>query len=177
MGKRRSYIMPQVGEEWRKVTFYEDYLISNFGRVVNSKTGHLHKPVVRQHKAHPTLDVALYNAYGRSSVRVAEMVLRAFGENTPDNTTNLKIIYFDGDYTNCKFENLEWFVNLKDKVRITKRKKDEVVVYTSWEDVPTQYSRKYISRISDTNTKYFGWTWTVENWQQIIENDKKQHKQ
>lgn len=101
--QRRHEIENLPNEEWKPILGYEEYMVSNLGRVrnrfkllspcPNSKTGRLY--------------ISLYNKNGQvKNLLLARVVAATFCEGKTDerNTVN----HIDGDYANNRASNLEW---------------------------------------------------------------------
>ena len=95
-----------VDEIWRVCVGFEDYEVSNLGRVRNIHTKRiLNTHIYSGNNGHRYRTVYLSNANTRETSRhVSQLVFRAFGN---DNLGNHVIIYKDGDFNNCSIDNLD----------------------------------------------------------------------
>lgn len=82
--------------------FRENYMVSNFGRVQDRQTGHIHQPI----RKHGYEIVILRDSNGIKRIRrIDQLVLPTF-RNEPDYP--YQIIYIDGNRANNKVWNLEY---------------------------------------------------------------------
>ena len=89
-------------EEWRNIDEFPDYKISNFGRVMNNKTGYIKKPSIGKRGYY----VYSMQKDGKSYLRTTHIMLaRSFIPN-PQNLEQIN--HIDGNKLNCSIENLEW---------------------------------------------------------------------
>lgn len=88
-------------EEWRLISGYENYLVSDIGRVKNRRTGQILKPGMSRWY----LQVGLYKNGPRKGLRVHRLVAQAFIPN-PDNLPEVN--HINGDKTDNRAINLEW---------------------------------------------------------------------
>ena len=91
-------------EEWRPVPDWESlYLVSNFGRFRNSRTGH----VLAMHYNHGNYAVIGLCRNGKQSPFAAHrLVLRAFGGEPP--MADMHVCHVNGDRTDNRPENMYW---------------------------------------------------------------------
>jgi len=101
-------------EEWKVISGFEGYSISNYGNVKNNKTGRLLKPldVNRIYKG-----VRLRSDNNDSTpeykmLLVHRLVASAF--NNVDDMDNYNIRHIDGDFSNNNLDNLEFTNRRKD---------------------------------------------------------------
>lgn len=95
-----------VGEIWKEILGYENYQVSNYGRI---KTKYLNEEILLRHCVNPgsgRLQVVLSKDNKSKTYQIARLVGFAFceGHDENHNTINHK----DGDITNNKSSNLEW---------------------------------------------------------------------
>ena len=89
-------------EEWKVIKGFENYLVSNLGRVKNSSTERILKPGTH-HKGYLFVGLSK-NGKGRSE-KIHRLVAKAFVKN-PD---NLPVVdHIDRDRKNNKASNLRW---------------------------------------------------------------------
>lgn len=88
-------------EEWRVISEFPNYEVSNYGRVRNWK-GYI-KSLKHDRYGYPTVD--LYNNSKRTEKLVHRLVANAFIPN-PENKPTVN--HIDGDKMNNKIDNLEW---------------------------------------------------------------------
>lgn len=96
-------------EKWLKVAGFENYEISNIGRLKNSK-GEIMKP---WNDSHGYLDVKFYKDKKSYHRKIHRLVAEAFIPN-PENKQQVN--HIDGNPMNNFFENLEW-VTPKENIR------------------------------------------------------------
>lgn len=96
-------------EKWLKVVGFENYKISNLGRLKNSK-GEIMKP---WNDSHGYLDVKFYKDKKSYHRKIHRLVAEAFIEN-PENKKQVN--HIDGNPMNNFLENLEW-VTPKENIR------------------------------------------------------------
>ena len=88
-------------EEFRTISDFPKYMISNKGRIVNSRN---EEKAIHSDKRHYK-NVVLYDQGVGIHKRVHRLVAEAFIPN-PDNKPDIN--HIDGDKTNNSVENLEW---------------------------------------------------------------------
>lgn len=94
------------GEEWKKIDGYDNYLISNYGRIINTKykDPKILKP---QKDKDGYYRITLWKNSKRKVYRVSRLVATMFVDNDdPENKTMVQFI--DGDKTNYYYLNLQW---------------------------------------------------------------------
>lgn len=95
-------------EIWTPILGYDNYFVSNMGRVKKFIKSYNKCCLLRPNKneSNGRFYVCLYNECGRKNINLARLVAHAFcsGFSDKKNTVNHK----DGDVTNNKSENLEW---------------------------------------------------------------------
>ena len=94
-------------EEWRIISRYPKYMVSNYGRIMNIKTGRiLHQ--YTNHNGYATLTLRT-DEYVQVSARVHRIVAEAFCKNTYNlNIDELDVNHDDGDKKNNHAYNLYW---------------------------------------------------------------------
>ena len=102
-------------ETWKQITEYDNYLVSNKGRVMNAKTGRILRPASNRHG----YDKVVLCKNGKGAYK---LVHRLVGEAFIDNPNNLETInHIDQDKHNNCVENLEW-MSRGDNVRYSQSK-------------------------------------------------------
>lgn len=92
-----------MNEKWKTVQLYPSYMISNYGRVKNERTGKSLKPVKMKNGY---LTVNLYDKNGKhKNYYVHRLVAKAFIKNKNEYT---EINHIDENKENNKVNNLEW---------------------------------------------------------------------
>ena len=92
-----------MNQVWHELDEFPDYAVSNYGEVVNIKTGFPRKTSINQFGI---VKISLYRGRELITRSVAVLVAEAFCEgqseffNTP--------IHLDGDRENCRADNLMW---------------------------------------------------------------------
>jgi len=92
-------------EIFKPIKGYDDYLISTWGRVFNTRTG---KYVRQEVHDKGYLRVDLFNGAGRKHCKVHRLVAEAFIPN-PDGKQQIN--HIDGNNQNNSISNLEWVTN------------------------------------------------------------------
>lgn len=89
---------------WKDVEGFPNYEVSRMGDIRNKNTGRM----LKQHdNRRRLLFVRLYKDGHPNTVAVHTLVARAFVEHAPEWNAD-RILHQDGDYTNCRAENLLW---------------------------------------------------------------------
>lgn len=96
-------------ERWKNVDGFENYLVSNKGRVMNSKTG----KILRPYDSHGYEKVDLYRNGKRKKLKVHRLVAKAFVDNPQHLDT---VNHLDEVKGNNRADNLEW-LSLGDNIR------------------------------------------------------------
>ena len=91
-----------VNEQWRSISEYINYQVSNMGRVRNANTGKILKPVLLK-SGYPS--VKLYNNDHNKTMLIHRLVASEFIDNL-DN--KLVVDHIDHDKTNNIVTNLRW---------------------------------------------------------------------
>lgn len=95
--------MTNVKEEWRKVAEFDNYSISNLGRVRNDKTGRILK---QKTEKDGYFEVNLYRETQRKTFRVHRLVALAFIPQLDKNRN--EVDHIDFDRKNNRVDNLRW---------------------------------------------------------------------
>jgi len=91
-------------ENWKKISGYENYSVSDFGRVRNDKTGRIMKTLPNA-QGYPR--VSLYDGIKNISKTVHRLVAVSF---IPNLENKPQINHIDGDKINNNVTNLEWVI-------------------------------------------------------------------
>ena len=95
-----------MAEEWRKIPGYENYEVSNTGRVVNNnfnRKGIRKEMTYKKSRGYPA--VSLFRNGKGKDITVHRLVAQAFIPN-PDNLREVN--HIDGNKVNNNVDNLEW---------------------------------------------------------------------
>ncbi len=103
-----------VNEEWRTISEYENYQISNLGRVKNIKTERILKPAIEERGYHRT---SLYKDGKVSKFHIHRLVAQEFVENP---TEKLYIDHIDRNSSNNCINNLRWVSSSQNQMNRTK---------------------------------------------------------
>jgi hypothetical protein len=140
-------------EVWKSINGFEDYQISNYGRVKSLK-----KNTEKILKSHPNekgyYKVDLYLNNKRKTIRIHKLVSQYFLNHIGDGTMKLVIDHIDNDKSNNRVDNLQIVTNRQNSSKTLKRK------------------------IGKTSSQYVGVTWCKNNkkWiAQIQINKKRNH--
>jgi hypothetical protein len=90
-------------EEWVTLLDFPLYKISNYGNVINKKTG---KEVLKSKTRQNIVKISLVNSSGRHTRSVALLVAHIFNPGYNDLFDTL--IHLDGNLENCESTNLVW---------------------------------------------------------------------
>ena len=98
-----KYTVNLIGEEWKQILDYPNYLISSKGRIMNIKTKRLLKPY--QDNTGGYLCVSLWKEGKGKTLRIHQLVYINFKED--DDLLGYVINHIDGNKTNNEINNLE----------------------------------------------------------------------
>ena len=131
-------------EQWRSIEGFDNYLVSNKGRVMNSKTGRILKPADNRQGYE---QVILCKDGKGTNKRVNRLVAQAF----IDNPNNLETVnHIDEDKHNNNVDNLEW-MSRGDNVRYSLSKPVEQYDLKSGELLATYPSTNAVERLMGFN--------------------------
>lgn len=128
-------------EQWKNIKEFDNYLVSNQGRVMNAKTGRILKAWDNT-KGYDY--VTIRNDEGISKRRVSRLVGEAFIEN-PNNLETIN--HIDQDKHNNNADNLEW-LSRGDNVRYSLSKPVEQYDLESGELLATYPSTMAVERLT-----------------------------
>lgn len=104
-------------EQWKKIEGYNNYSVSNFGRVRNDKRNHMMSPTLRS-KNSPYFAVCLTDNDGKAKRKnVHRLVAEAF---IPNPNCKPQINHKDGDKENNHYSNLEWVTSSENSIHAYK---------------------------------------------------------
>lgn len=89
-------------EEWAPIEGFENYEVSDEGRIRNENSGHILKQFPN---GHDIIQVVMYRDGKNHARAVHKLVAHAFTEVGPEGTVPM---HRDGDKRNCRADNLEW---------------------------------------------------------------------
>ena len=105
-----------INEEWRSISGYINYQVSNIGRVRNIKSGRVLK--LRSMNPMGYTQVALYENNISKTHRVHRLVAREFIDN-PDNKS--EVDHIDLNKQNNCMNNLRWCSKSENQMNMSKR--------------------------------------------------------
>ena len=154
-------------EKWKPIEDFEGYLISDKGRVMNSKTGRILKP---SDNGFGYYQVSLSKNGQRTMKRVSRLVGEAFIDNPNELET---INHIDENKHNNKVDNLEW-LSRGDNVRYSLSKPVEQYDLFDGELLATYPSTKAVERLTGFDSanvskacrgqykKAYGYIWNMQ---------------
>ena len=139
-------------EVWKLINGFEDYEISNYGRVKSLKKNNekILKPQPNE-KGYYCVDLYLFNK--RKTIRIHKLVAQYFLNHVGDGTMKLVIDHINNDKSNNRVDNLQIVTN-------------------------RQNSSKTLKKISGkTSSQYVGVTWSkhIKKWTSQIQINKKKY--
>lgn len=132
--------MKNTNEQWRSIEGFENYLVSNKGRIMNGKTGRILRP---RDNGHGYEIVWLCKDGKGTNKHVHRLVGEAFIDNPNDLET---INHIDQDKHNNNVENLEW-LSRGDNIRYSLSKPVEQYDLESGELLATYPSTMAVERL------------------------------
>lgn len=100
-------------EQWKTITDFNNFLISNFGRLKNDKTGRILKQT-KMKSGYLTVSVKPNGKYSKcKTFKIHQEVARAFIENIQNKPV---INHKDGNKLNNHFLNLEWVTSSENTI-------------------------------------------------------------
>lgn len=128
-------------EQWRNIKEFDNYFVSNQGRIMNGKTGRILRPA---DDGHGYEQVCLSKNGQRTMKRISRLVGEAFIDNPNELET---INHIDQDKRNNKVDNLEW-LSRGDNVRYSLAKPVEQYDLFSGELLATYPSANAVERLT-----------------------------
>ena len=109
-------------ENWKVISFNENYEVSDKGRIRNRKTGHILSTKPTKSHKHPQVFLHGSMIFTKMQFTVSHIVYDHFvkGDDEPTTTGNWKarIGHFDGNILNNEASNLFYELSTKDVVAI-----------------------------------------------------------
>lgn len=103
--KPEKYIEDIPGEIWKPILGYENYKVSNMGRIISKRGNNYY--FVQAKEVNNSLYVRLTNNDKKSkNLQLCNIVINTFTNSTKQD--GFKIHYRDNDFNNCKLDNLFW---------------------------------------------------------------------
>jgi len=155
-------------EQWKNIKEFDNYLVSNKGRIMNGKTGKILKPR-DDRRGYEKVD--LYQNGKSKSLKVHRIVAQAFIDNPNDLET---VNHIDENKHNNNVENLEWMSN-GDNIRYSQAKPVEqydfesgrlICIYSSLSDCSrlTGFNNSVISMACRGQYKQaYGYIWKYQD--------------
>ena len=115
-----------INDIWRSVSSYPSYQVSNIGRVRNTETGGILKPMLSGRVGHEYFRVCLYD----NGVRTDHYVHKLVGTEFIDNPYNKpRVDHINGNKTNNCIENLRWAFDNENNMNSRKTSKRTSSIY------------------------------------------------
>lgn len=105
-------------EIWNPIPGYPPYYVSNLGRVKNSRTNKIRKPVLNDCNGRYRVQLYIKETDSRKTFYVYHLVMLAFVGPMPFDKREVN--HIDGDKENNKLENLEYVTSKENKIHAKK---------------------------------------------------------
>lgn len=136
-------IIDYPNEKWTHILGYEDYMVSNFGRIkrFTKRYKSFHLVQTQSNKDNNREYVSLYTGNKKKNVQVSRLVAHAFvaGFDSNHNTVNHK----DGNVQNNTAENLEWVSQSENNQHAYQQLKRSIVNKKTYRFTTIVYKKKY----------------------------------
>ncbi|MBO5435447.1 hypothetical protein J6A31_06620 [bacterium] len=143
-------------EEWKDILGYDDYMISNYGRIkhLSKRYNAYHIITPSPNKANNRLYVMLYKNNKRKNIQVAHLVAHAFvdGYSSDCNTVNHK----DGNVQNNHYANLEWMSQSDNNKHAYAELKRPVINEKTYKFSSIKYKNKYEFKTISALARFIG---------------------
>lgn len=168
--------MKNKNEQWRSIKEFDNYLVSNKGRIMNGKTGRILRPA---DNGYGYEQVILCKDGKKMHKHVHRLVAQAFIDNPNDLET---VNHIDENKHNNCVENLEWMSN-GDNNRYSKSKPVEQYDLESGELLATYPSTRAVERLMGFNQsaiskacngqykQMYGYIWKYQDNNVFIDED------
>jgi hypothetical protein len=108
-----------INEYWRSIDGYINYQVSNIGRVRNSNTGRILKPLLDTRGYY---QICLYNSNGGVRHLIHKLVAQEFLE-LPDDTTVYRVDHVNREKADNQVTNLRYVTDSQNQINRSKQTK------------------------------------------------------
>jgi hypothetical protein len=168
-------------EIWKQIKNNTMYEISNFGKVKNTKTSNILKPIYEQRKNHAYVNM------NKKKYTISKLVAEYFIKNDdPINKTELE--YINGNNKNIRYDNLIWKKKITKGKRTRKQTKGAIQLYDEsnklireWVEMNeildnTNHTYSHLIKcLNGTNKLAYGHMWKYKSFQKkniVVETDE-----